>query len=82
MSSKSVERKLFEAYTHDRGVRLTVDDVVDLLVLDDAIRTRITNAACEDAGLEEFGVDEISDLDRETWNTFIRRLKRLATETP
>lgn len=52
---KLVEQKLYEAFRARRGVRLTAQDVEDLLVLDDAMQTRILNAACMEAGREEAG---------------------------
>lgn len=72
----SVERRLFEAYTHGRGVRLSIYDV-DVLIRDDAIASRITNAACVDAGIGEIGADEASKaVDGETWQEFQRRLRK------
>ncbi len=54
--STSVEQRLFEAYTSNKGLRLTADDV-DSLVHDDAIGTRITNQAAIEAGVDEPGID-------------------------
>jgi hypothetical protein len=54
--SKSLERRLFDAYASNRGIKLTAEDVWSL-VNDDAVATRITNAACIDAGIDEVGAD-------------------------
>jgi hypothetical protein len=51
----SIERRLYEAFHAGRGIRLTADEVEDLLTLDNAIHTRICNAAATDAGLGEPG---------------------------
>lgn len=47
---KSVEQKLYDAYTEKRRCNLTPEDVADLVGRDDAIRTRITRAAIEGRG--------------------------------
>lgn len=49
-----VERKLYEAWRHGRGVRLSHGDLCRLLH-DDAMQTRICNAAAMDAGFSEPG---------------------------
>lgn len=72
----SVERRLFEAYTHGHAIRLSIEDV-DALIRDDAVACRITNAACADAGIDELGADEVTKaVDGETWQEFQRRLKK------
>ncbi len=48
MPGRSLEARLFEAWTHGRGCHLSADDVRNLLD-DDAIATRLSNAA---AGVE------------------------------
>jgi hypothetical protein len=58
MASKSVEQKLYESYTRNEQCRLSRGDVEDLLGNDDAIKRRITDAACREAGVEEAGCDE------------------------
>ena len=71
--SKSVEQRLFEAFHRGDSLSLSADDVQALLLLDDALRVRITNAACAEAGAPEAGCDLI--LRRESWAQFKRRLK-------
>lgn len=46
---KSVEQRLFEAIQGGRGVRLTFEEVFDL-VRDDAVAVRIGNTAYADGG--------------------------------
>lgn len=70
--TKSVEQKLFEAWTKHRGCRLSERDITDLITVDDAIRTRISNAAAGEAGAVVPGADCIDD--GETWAQFKRRL--------
>jgi hypothetical protein len=73
----SVEQRLFEAYQQNRGTRLTPEDVESLCVLDDAIRTRITNQACVEAGMEEPGVDGMIGIDKiKSWAGFKKKLKK------
>lgn len=72
MSRKSLERRLFEAWQNCRGVILYAEDV-RALIFDDAIATRITNAACEEAGVEESGMDCLRR--GETWKEFVERVK-------
>lgn len=49
--TKSVEQKLFEAFSGNHGVRLTIQDVFSL-VKDDAVGARITNIAASESGLD------------------------------
>lgn len=71
--SKSVEQKLFEAYRENRGVKLTAEDV-ESLIHDDAVAARISNQACIEAGIEEYGFDSIfSSQDKtKTWQQFVK----------
>jgi hypothetical protein len=81
MKPKKVEEKLFLAYRHNRGVRLTADDVYDLVARDDAVFTRISNAAGKEAGLGKDAVD-MGDLSIKTaattWRQFVAELAREA----
>lgn len=81
MSSKTVEQKLFNAYTGKRGVRLSPEEVEDLLILDNALRTRISNKACMDAGIDEMGIDLIGKHPEgvKSWSRFVRWVKRCFT---
>lgn len=47
---KSLEQRLYEAYLKNSGALLTADDIFDLVVMDDAVGTRICNKAAEEAG--------------------------------
>lgn len=72
---KSLERRMFEAFKAGRGVRLSADDLYDLVV-DDAIGTRITNEACDQASVKPAGVDCVGNcLSAESWGAFIKRMK-------
>lgn len=72
---KSLEQRLFEAFTHRRGVNLSERDVA-VLLFDDAVATQISNKASADAGIEECGGDEVRMAPRnETWREFCERLK-------
>lgn len=73
---RSVEEKLFSAWKRFEGLRLSAEEVGDLVTLDDAIRTRISNQASLEAGLDEDGSDRIGGgRAGETWAEFKRRLK-------
>jgi hypothetical protein len=80
VTEKTVEQKLYEAYRRCKPVSLTANDVLHLLYLDDALRARITNAACQEAGVDEAGVDE-AGVDRlngdpmPTWEQFVESLR-------
>ncbi len=81
MKPKTVEEKLFLAYRHNRGVRLTADDVWNLVRPDDAMLARISNAAGEDAGLGEDAVDmgnECIKTAATTWRQFVAEMARKA----
>jgi len=73
-SDKSLEQRLFHAYQHGYRLTLSADEVVSL-VHDDAIATRITNAAAVEAKLDEPGGDSVGMPKRETWAEFKKRLK-------
>lgn len=71
---KSLEHRLFHAYQNGLCLVLSADDVVSL-VTDDAIGTRITNAAATEAKLDQPGVSSVFMPKRETWAAFKKRLK-------
>lgn len=50
--AKSVEQRLFDAFQRGRGLRLTADEVWALVGPDDAVGTRISNAAADEAGVD------------------------------
>jgi hypothetical protein len=64
-------RKLYEAASKGRGVRLTASEVFRLVVADDAVSTRITNAASMEAIGESWGHGCVTD-DGKTWNQFVK----------
>ena len=67
---KSVEWKLWEAFRYGKSVSLTAKDVARLLI-DDAIGTRISNAAATEAGGDEPLVDCVAQyLTCGTWEEF------------
>ena len=70
---KSLEQRLFESWHNCTGVRLSRDDVT-ALVGDEALATRISNVAAEEAGAEPPGDDCLRPR-RETWHQFKRRLR-------
>ena len=71
-TQKSVECKLWEAFRNEKSVRLTAKDV-DKLLIDDAIGTRISNAAATEAGGDEPLVDCVWQyLDCKTWEEFCK----------
>jgi len=75
--TKSVEEKLFTAWKCFEGLRLSAEEVGKLVTLDDAIRTRISNQASLEAGIEEVGADCIGGgRAGETWAQFKNRLRR------
>lgn len=81
MKPKTVEEKLFLAYRHNRGVRLTADDVWSLIETDDAMSTRISNTAGQEAGLGDDAVDmgdEIIKTAATTWRQFVAELAKEA----
>jgi hypothetical protein len=81
MKPKTVEQKLFLACRHSRGVRLTAGDVYDLVARDNAVFTRISNAAGQEAGLGADAVDmgnESIKTTATTWRQFVAELAREA----
>lgn len=70
---RSIEQRLFEAFMGQKGLRLSFEDVWDL-VKDDAIATRITNAATTEAIGVEYGHNGIISAKTETWPEFKERL--------
>jgi hypothetical protein len=70
-------RKLYNAYMGGRGVQLTAEDVSDLFTLDDAVQTRWTNAACQEAGVPEAGESAFCQKDLPvTWAKFVKQMKQ------
>lgn len=81
MKPKTVEEKLFLAYRHNRGVRLTADDVWMLIETDDAMSARITRIAWQEAGLGDDASDmggEATKTRAKTWRQFVAELARKA----
>jgi hypothetical protein len=72
----SIEKMLFEALKGQTGIKLSFMEVCSLMS-DDAIATRVTNAACVEAGIEELGHDAtgFGIIEYETWAAFKNRLK-------
>jgi hypothetical protein len=50
----SVERRLYDAWRRDTGVRLSADELY-ALIADDAMETRITNQIASENGFDEPG---------------------------
>lgn len=76
---KSVEEKLFEAFSKQRGVTLTADDISRLMLKDNAVRVRVSNAAAMEAGVTTPKRDRIAVF-RETWRQFKDRIKKEAVD--
>lgn len=70
--AKTVEQRLYEAFCRGTGAHLSAEDVDSLVRLDDAVRTRITNTACIEAGLDEEGCDRLGAC-TETWSALKSR---------
>ena len=72
---KSLEQRIFEAHQRGTGIRLTANELLDLVNLDDAILTRISNTAAIEAGADEPGDNCMRPAySRETWSQFKKRL--------
>lgn len=73
-----VDARLYEAFINCRGVRLSAKEVQELIGPDDAMSTRIGNAAYLDAGLEEQGLsfDDGPNAPR-TWRGLLSLLRRI-----
>lgn len=69
-----IEQRLYDAWRHGRGCRLTWSDVASLIG-DEAIATRISNTAAVQAGVDPPGADCIGQ-GGETWRQFQTRLSR------
>lgn len=70
---RTVEEKLYEAFMGNRGVRLTADDVCGLVLYDEAILTRLANAArCEACVEEDFSGIDTSDKAPRTWAALVK----------
>ena len=67
---KSVECKLWEAFRNGKSASLTAKDVAKLL-FDDAIGTRVSNAAATEAGGDEPLADCVAQyIQCKTWEEF------------
>jgi hypothetical protein len=66
----SLDRRMYEALRHGKGITLTADELSELVLGDDAIGTRISNAAALDAGKEQPGCDCVPQQDLPTWREF------------
>lgn len=66
---KTLEQRIFESWTHGKGLLLSCEDV-ELLIGDDAIACRITNEACQQVAVEEIGVDLVTCCKVKTWKKF------------
>ena len=76
---KTLEQRLYEAYRKGRGLMLSADDV-DSLVFDDAIGTRISNEAAEQAGAEPPGADSVWPKGiAPTWRDFVSAFRKAET---
>ena len=64
--SKSIEERMHVAIRANRGIRLSADELYDFVTGDEAIMTRIANAAANEGGIEEPGCANES-IFRETW---------------
>lgn len=72
----SVEERLFTAYKLYGQVTLDWDEIAYLL-RDDAVATRITAKAAEEAGVEHPGADMIGGYRKgETWQQFVARVRK------
>lgn len=70
--SIKLDKRLFEAFRKRRGILMTSQEVYDLVYRDDAISTRISNAAALEAGAEPPGENCLRT--GETWNALKKRL--------
>ncbi len=68
---KSVEQRLYEAFRDNQGLRLTPQEVQILVGPDDAIRTRLSNAAATERGATEPGgsVFTVPDVCGPSWES-------------
>ncbi len=72
----SVEERLFTAYKLYGQVTLDWDEIASL-IRDDAVATRITAKAAEEAGVEHPGADMIGGHRKgETWQQFVARVRK------
>ena len=67
-------RRLFHAAVNGSGIRLSAGDVRQLCI-DDAVRTRINNAAEEEAGTLDRGGELVSSAKPQTWAAFVNNLR-------
>ena len=79
--SKSIDQRLYEAARRERGIRLTSKDVLQLIFMDDAIGSRITDQAWREAngrnGSNLLNGDSATAAIKkaETWAEFVASLK-------
>jgi len=72
--TEHLAKRLFEALTHQRGCRLTADEVEDLL-RDDAVATAVANAAAESTvGADCFAPQMVAE--QWTWKRFCEHMGR------
>lgn len=71
---KSLEQRIYEALRSFKGMRLSSDDVFELSGRDDAIRTRISNVACAEAGVSEVNEDCVDNA-KLTWKQFSDQMR-------
>lgn len=72
---KSLEQRLYEAFRENRGMLLNREDV-ESLCFDDAIGTRIANAACSEADVPEVGHSVQFALNElPTWPQVVQKMK-------
>lgn len=71
-----LEKRLFEAFQNHRGIRLSAEDVQDLINLDNSLKARISNAASDDRA----GSDCVSHSSAKTWAEFKQELAHIEPE--
>lgn len=83
MKPKRLEQRLFEAYQRNSGMTLSAEEVW-LLMNDEAVGSRVTNAAALDAGIEEPGVDCVFQVPstKTTWKQFGQLLEDFLNGKP
>ena len=71
---KTVEQRLYEAFRGSQGISLTAEEVENLMLLDNAILTRISNAMAQEAGVDEPSADCVGNFSL-TWNQHVKKMK-------
>lgn len=69
-----IEQRLYSAWCRGSGVHLSPEEVVALLA-DDAIATRVTDQALQEAGLPPEGMDGLGASPEESWKAFVEKLR-------